>query len=90
MRTARTAEMTLEEACRISRQSDRGALDLDLPGTSALINEARRIEVHAHIWGTARHDAHRKHLRRAVAVGCGCVVLAISGFALSFLSVAAH
>lgn len=90
MKAMRAAEMTLEEASRISRQSDRGALDLDLPGTSQLINEARRIEVDAHVWGAARHDAHRKHVRRAVAVGCGCVILAISGFALSFISVAAY
>ncbi|MEO8906847.1 MAG: hypothetical protein ABI310_02100 [Microbacteriaceae bacterium] len=77
--------MTLDEAARISAQSETGALDTSLPGTQKLINQAHRVQLDAHLWGAPRQDSRRKTVRRSMLVGWLFLATSVSGFALSFL-----
>jgi hypothetical protein len=73
--------MTLEEALRIEQQLARGALDLSLPGTQQLVDEARRVHLSAELWGEKRGDQKRRQLRIVLGAGAGLVLLYIAGLA---------
>lgn len=77
--------MTLEEALRIEQQLARGRLDTTLPGTQALIDEARRVHLSAELWGIDRTDKKRRQLRWLLWGGAGLVVLYIVGLAAALL-----
>ncbi|RFA13572.1 hypothetical protein B7R22_13005 [Subtercola boreus] len=77
--------MTLEEATRIEAQVASGSLDLSLPGTQQLVDEAHRVHVSAYMWGTTRGESGRKRLHTGIAVGIGMVVVTVGGFCVPFL-----
>ena len=81
---ARTIPMELDEANRIATQFQEGSLDASLPGTMALVNEARRVQVYAQLWGTVRQDPGRRRRQYAIMAGWGLVLIALIGFALPF------
>ncbi|WP_172582818.1 hypothetical protein [Subtercola boreus] len=85
MRQNRNELMTLDEATRIEAQAASGALDLTLPGTQALVDEARRVHVTAYMWGTTRGESGRRRLHTGVALGVGMVVATVAGFCVPFL-----
>ena len=58
----RAYAMTLDEAMRIRQQSRRGALDLSLPGTHAVVLRAERTCERADLWGYTRRDRIRSRL----------------------------
>jgi hypothetical protein len=55
----RRLAMTVEEATVIRRQAQRGALDMALPGTDAIVRDAERTCARADLWGSTRED--RRH-----------------------------
>jgi hypothetical protein len=71
--------MTLEEALLIEQQLARGRLDMSLPGTQELVDEARRVHLSAELWGIDRTDKKRKQLRWLLWGGAGLVALYILG-----------
>lgn len=77
--------MTLEEAKRIEEQAARGALDLSIPGTQEILDEARRVHVTAYMWGTTRGESGRRRLHTGVALGIGMVAATVAGFCVPFL-----
>lgn len=85
MKQSKHQLMTLEEATRIEAQAESGALDFSLPGTQELVDEARRVHVTAHMWGTTRGESGRKRLHTGVALGIGMVVATVAGFCVPFL-----
>ncbi|WP_348789071.1 hypothetical protein [Leifsonia sp. NPDC080035] len=66
--------MTFEEATRIRRQAERGALDLRLPGTAEVVSEADRVCAAAAVWGDTPADRRRSMWGVA---GISAAVLAI-------------
>lgn len=85
-RRVRRTPMTLEEALRIEQQLARGRLDLSLPGTQELIDEARRVHLNAELWGESRGDQKRRQLRVVLWAGAGLVLLYIVGLAAMLMS----
>lgn len=85
MKQSKHQLMTLEEATRIEAQVESGALDLSLPGTQALVDEARRVRVTAYMWGTTRGESGRRRLHTGVALGVGMVLATVAGFCVPFL-----
>lgn len=73
---ASAAAMSVEEARRIRLQAQRGALDLTLPGTLDIVNQADRVCASAQLWG--RTPADRRRTRYAVA-GISAAVLTVVG-----------
>jgi hypothetical protein len=69
--------MTLDEALRIEDQLARGALDLSVPGTAEVVDEAHRVHLRAEIWGGSGEE--RKRMRRLVGIGVASVLVFIGG-----------
>jgi hypothetical protein len=69
--------MSLEEAVRIEQQAASGALDLSVPRTAELVEEAHRVHVRAEIWGESRDE--RRRMRRMIGIGAASVLVFIGG-----------
>ena len=78
-RRLRRTPMTLDEALRIEQQLARGTLDMSLPGTQELVDEARRVHLNAELWGENRGDQKRRQLRIVLWAGAGLLALYILG-----------
>ncbi|MFC4242573.1 hypothetical protein ACFOYW_04235 [Gryllotalpicola reticulitermitis] len=78
-RRVRRTPMTLDEALQIEQQLARGTLDMSLPGTQELVDEARRVHLSAELWGEKRTDQKRRQLRIVLWAGAGLVTLYILG-----------
>lgn len=85
-RSAGSTRMTLEEAQLILVQSEAGTLDLSLPGSLALVNQARRVETESYVWGSTRSDPDRRTIRRAVVLGCLVLIATMVGLFLPFIT----
>jgi hypothetical protein len=78
--------VTVQEAQRIEEQYVDGALDLNLPGTMEVINEARKTGLDAYMWGVSGGRPQRGWLPRLVAMCCAVAALTVSGLILVFVT----
>ncbi|MCU1556331.1 MAG: hypothetical protein JWN09_326 [Microbacteriaceae bacterium] len=83
---ARYVPMEVEEADQIVTQFNAGSLDPDMIGTMALVNEARRVQVDAYMWGTVKHHPRRRVIRRLILAEIVLLLSTIVGLSLPFLA----
>ena len=72
--------LTLVEAKQIIAHTDEGHLDLDDAEVARIVNEARRLCLHAELWGSPPRSSHRRFYRRAVVIAA--VYLAVAATVL--------
>lgn len=75
--------MTVDEALRISRNAERGLLNVNAPDVRHVVQEAHRVRVRAGLWGASRHG-RRRVVWAAVAIA-GYVLFALAWLILPAL-----
>lgn len=67
--------LTPEEAARISRQAQAGAINVDAPDVRAIVHEAHRVRVTSRLWG-AKGSPQRRIIWWLVAIFAGYILFA--------------